>query len=116
MNVAEELEAQSAEKPNWSRVEEIPGFPLKNYTEVKKKVSSKEFTLGIDFTVSNKLAALDYGKWHKIYLMLFAIIPVFIAIASVILAILYRNGWILFCIPVGLIGQISSNPYTHTKK
>ncbi len=81
MNAAEELEAQLTEKPNWSRVEEIPGFPLKNYMEVKEKVSSKEFTLGIDFTVSNKFAEFDYGKWQKIYSGLFAIIPIFIAIA-----------------------------------
>ena len=69
----------------WKRIEDIPNFPISSFDEIRQKLNSNEFSIGIDFTTSNQFAQWLYGNVHKFFFIALASTPVFIAIASIVL-------------------------------
>jgi len=109
------LEEQIESKLKWKKIEEIPDFPIGSFDEVKKKVSTNEFSLGIDFSTSNELAQWLYGSGHKFSFLLLASTPFIVAIASLVLGFTLGNYWLLIGIVLGFAGQFLSNPYNPSK-
>jgi len=115
MKDAREFEKQIEPKLKWERVEEIPDFPIPNFEEVKKKASTDEFSIGIDFTTANELAQWLYGKGHTIFFLVLASTPFIVAIASFVLSVVFKNWWLLAGVPLGFLGQFMANPYNPSK-
>jgi len=99
----------------WTKIEDIPNFPISNFEEVKKKINTGEFSVGIDFTIANNFATWLYGKAHAIFFFVLASTPFIVALISLILAFIFRNYWLLFGIILGFAGQLLSNPYNPLK-
>ncbi len=109
--LANRFEQQNTPELKWNRIEDIPDFPISTYEEVKQKVASKEFLLGIDYTTANHLGQWLYGKGYTAFSYILSCAPFLVAIASPILAIILRNWWLLAGMLLGFIGQLSSNPF-----
>ena len=110
-----QFEEQITPDLKWQKIEDIPDFPLSNFNEVKQKIQTKEFSVGIDFTTSNQLAQWLYGQGHKYFFLLLASTPIIVAIASLILSFIFGNFWLLLGIVLGFAGQLLSNPYNPSK-
>ena len=99
----------------WKNIENIPDFPLSSFDEVKQKLKTNEFSVGIDFITSNELAQWLYGSAHKKIFLLLASTPIIVAIISLVLTFVLGNYWLLFGIILGFAGQFLSNPYNSSK-
>lgn len=109
------LEEQITPKLKWRKIEDIPDFPLNSFEDVKRRVEANQFGLGIDFTTSNELAQWLYGGGHKLFFLLLASTPIIVAIASLVLAFVLGNYWLLVGVVLGFAGQFLSNPYNPSK-
>jgi len=109
------FEKQIKPKLRWAKIEEIPNFPISNFEEVKKKINTGEFSIGIDYTIANDFALWLYGKGHTIFFLVLASTPFIVAVISLILAFIFNNYWLLFGIILGFAGQFFSNPYNPFK-
>ena len=110
-----QFEEQITPDLKWQKIEDIPDFPLSNFNEVKQKIQTKEFSIGIDFTTSNQLAQWLYGQGHKYFFLLLASTPIIVAIAALILSFIFGNFWLLLGVVLGFAGQLLSNPYNPSK-
>lgn len=99
----------------WKKIEDIPNFPLSSFNEVKQKLKTGEFSVGIDFTTSNEFAQWLYGPGHKNFFLLLASTPIIVAITSLVLAFVLDNYWLLSGVILGFAGQLLSNPYNSLK-
>jgi len=109
------LEEQITPKLKWNKIEDIPDFPLNTFEDVKRRVEANQFGVGIDFTTSNEFAQWLYGGGHKLFFLLLASTPIIVAIASLVLAFVLGNYWLLVGIVLGFAGQFLSNPYNPSK-
>ena len=109
------LEEQITPRLKWRRIEDVPNFPLNSFEDVKRRVEANQFSIGIDFTTSNELAHWLYGGGHKLFFLLLASTPFIIAIASLVLAFVLGNYWLLFGVVLGFAGQFLSNPYNPSR-
>lgn len=109
------LEEKITPDLKWGKIEDIPNFPLSSFADIKQQVGANKFSIGIDFTTSNQLAEWLYGKGHCIFFLILASAPTIVAIASIVLAFVLGNYWILLGIILGFIGQFLSNPYNPLK-
>src|SRR3989344_848735 len=103
-------------KLKWNKIADIPNFPLNSFEDVKRRVETNQFDLGIDFTTSNELAQWLYGQWHKFFFLILASTPIIVVIASLVLAFALGNYWLLAGVVLGFVGQFLSNPYIPSKK
>lgn len=99
----------------WEKIEDIPNFPVSNFDEVKQKLKTNVFSIGIDFTTANQLAQWLYGKGFSIFFTILASTPIIVAILAVILAFVLGNYWLLIGVILGFAGQLMSNPYNPSK-
>ena len=109
------FEEKIAPDLQWKKIEDIPNFPLSSFDEVKQKLKTSEFSVGIDFTTANELAKWLYGSRHKTFFLLLASTPIIVAINSLVLALVLGNFWLLFGVILGFAGQFLSNPYNPSK-
>ena len=112
-----ELENAIKDDLKWEKVSsiDVDEFPFKNYEEVKEKFYSK-YSFGIDYTVANKLAQWLYGKGHTFLFLLLASIQFLVPIASIIMAIVLSNYWLLLGVFFGPVGFFVANPYNPFRK
>ncbi len=110
-----ELEQHIEGKLKWDKVDKIPDFPANNFQEVHQLVKSGKYTVGVNYTTSNELARWLYGNMYGWYFLLLASTPFIAIIVSIILAITLSNFWLLLGIPLGFIGQFTSNPYNPSR-
>ena len=109
------LEEQITPKLKWRKIEDVPNFPLTSFEDVKRRVEANQFSIGIDFTTSNKLAQWLYGGGHKYFFLLLAASPFIIAVASLVLAFVLGDYWLLLGVVLGFAGQFLSNPYNPSR-
>lgn len=97
------FEEEITPKLKWERVEDIPNFPLESYDEVKKKLSTYEYSIGIDDVI-----AMDATKWlysleYASFFTLMTWIPFIIAVVAIVLAFVLGNYWLLFGFVISLV-------------
>jgi hypothetical protein len=95
----------------WQRVEDIPGFPLNNFDDVKKHFSSNQFLISIDFIEANKLAEILYGKTFKLLYHILLSTPFLISILAIILALTLKKYLLLIGVPLSFLCNLLANPY-----
>jgi hypothetical protein len=100
----------------WNKVEDIPNLPFSSFDEVKQKLKTDDFSIGIDFTTSNQLAQWLYGKGFSIFFLILASTPIIVAIIAIVSSFVLGNYWLLVGIILGFTGQFMSNPYNPAKK
>lgn len=100
----------------WQRIEEIPGFPVRDFAEVRQKVRSGDISLGIDFTTANQLVGWLYGRLYRISFLLLAWIPYLSVLLAVVLAIALKSFVWLLAIPIIIVAEVGSNPYNPLRR
>ena len=109
--LVKEFQEEITPKLKWLYIGDIPDFPLSNFDEVKSKISTGIYSIGIDYTTANQLSRWLYGTGHKNLVVFLASTPVFICIISIVLSIVLGNYWLLFGIAIGILGFFMANPY-----
>ncbi len=112
---AKHLEEQIAPKLKWTKIDDIPNFPLNSFEDVKRRVEANQFGIGIDFTTSNEFAQWLYGSGYKYFFLLLASTPILVAILSLVLVFVLDNYLLFVGVVLGFAGQFLSNPYNPSK-
>jgi hypothetical protein len=110
-----QLEERITPQLNWKKIEEVPEFPLKSFDEVKQRVASNQFGIGLDFTTANQVAQGLYGKGYAVLFTILASVPMIGVLLAIGASIWLGNYWLLAGAPLAFIGQFLSNPYNPAK-
>lgn len=110
------LEFQLKRKLKWKTIKEIPDFPFTDFADVRKSVNSREYTIGIDFDVSNNLARWLYGRMYSFTAATFLLTPVYFTVALIIGSIIWKDYWLLIGIPLTFIGFALGSVYRNRSK
>ena len=111
----EDYEDELRPKLRWKSVSEIPGFPFASFSAVRHALASREFSLGIDYTIANQLAGSIYGVLWATVSSLVAAAPILLSIVLLIAAFVRGDYWLLLGIPLAFFGQFSANPYNRSR-
>lgn len=107
----DDFQSRIEKELKWKRIEDIPELPAGNFAEVKQKASSGEFSVGIDFTTANELAAWMYGRRYATLFLFLTWVPYLAVLMSIVLAIAMKSSALLLGIPVIIVAELGSNPY-----
>ena len=95
----------------WKRVEDIPGFPLNNFDDVKKQFSSNQYLIAVDFIEANALAEILCGKIYKLLYHILLSTPFIISILAIILALTLKKYLLLIGVPLSFLCNLLASPY-----
>lgn len=94
-------------------VKELSNFPFTDYDDVKSKHSNKEISFGSDY--NGDFLQVIGTKSQIVTHMFWVTLPILIAIADIILAIVFKKWILLLGLPFALIGFIASSPFSKLK-
>jgi hypothetical protein len=94
-------------------VNELTSFPFTNYEELKSGYLNKDISFGSDY--NGDFLEVIGTKSDNIIHMVWLALTVFVFIADIILAIIFKKWILLLSIPFALIGFISSSPFSSLK-
>ena len=104
-------EEQLRESITWKSVSEIPDFPFESFEELTAALESGTYGIGVDQIVARRLNRLTHDfRAGLLFESVFGL-PLLIIVGAVVGAVVLRNGWLLFAIPVGLVAFFWSVPY-----
>lgn len=94
-------EVDSANKATkWKSVSKIPGFPFKNFTELKSAVAARNATIGVDPLAAAEWASQSMTALKRTTITALSLLLIIAAIAAVVTAIWTKNYWLLLALPV----------------
>ncbi len=94
-------------------VNKLTSFPFTNYEELKSKYLNKDISFGSNYNVD--FLEIIGTKSDNIIHMVWLALTVFVFIADIILAIIFKKWILLLSLPFALIGFISSSPFGSLK-
>lgn len=96
----EKLRASS----KWNSVADIPDLPFESFDQLKEAVSDGTYSLGVDRGRARELYPLATRSFAaQLVHEQVGVIGIWLAIASIVGALVLRNLWLLLGIPLGLI-------------
>ncbi len=90
----------------WRSISEIPDFPFKSFGDLQQAVAEGRCYVSVDKSSAHRFAHLFNGPVTRALDTLLSLAPIFVAIASVIAAISFRNAWFVIGVPAALIGFV----------
>lgn len=112
MNITPETDKKLWAAANASRIEDIPGFPLANYAELKAAVASGQMQLGIEYGAARSLAGISKSAGASALILALTWVMPAMAVGSVIVALVTGNWWALLGVITCFLGQTLANPYS----
>jgi hypothetical protein len=90
----------------WRSVSEIPNFPFKSFGDVQRAVAEGRCYVSVDKSAAHRFTHLFSGPATRALDGFLSLVPIFMAIASVIVSISFRNAWLLIGVPAAVIGFV----------
>lgn len=103
MSIAEDELLKASQ---WRSVSEIPNFPFKSFSDVQQAVAEGQCYISVDSSRAYQFAPLFDGPVSRAVDTLLSNVPFLAAIACVILAIFFRDAWLLIGVPAALLAFV----------
>jgi len=100
----------------WDRIEDIPDFPIGSFQELKQQIDENSFSLGVDFSASNRIAPWFYGSVRRAFFSFLVMFPFFVFIIVLISFFFLKDFWLLLGIIFGFLGFYLASPYNPFRK
>ncbi|MBI5417526.1 hypothetical protein HZA55_06215 [Candidatus Poribacteria bacterium] len=109
------IEVKLRELNKLEYVSEISGFPFDSFQKLKDAVHKNEYTIGIEYSAATEAATFINTRFVKILLLILAIIPWIILSFAIIFALILKNYYLFFAIPIVGLTFVFSNPLNPRK-
>ncbi|MFB6212693.1 MAG: hypothetical protein ABEI53_02690 [Candidatus Magasanikbacteria bacterium] len=111
-NPIEVLEDMLGDELPWESISDVKDFPVETFEELQQNVKDRKLELGIDFTISNKLAFQSlYGKMYGVSMATLGYLPLYLSGSFILLSITLSKWVLLIGIPFVFLGDYLGNPY-----
>ena len=107
------VEQQLIDQGELHRLSELTNFPYDFFDDLKTAHSKKEISFGSDY--NGDFLEVIGSRSDNIIHIVWVSLPIFIIIADIVLAIVFKKWILLLGIPFALIGFFSSSPYSPLK-
>lgn len=84
----------------WQRVSDIPDFPFESFSELRRALESRKFSLGVDPLAAAEWAENHGGRLCRSVTAALSLLLLAAALASVVAALWARNYWLLAATPI----------------
>lgn len=110
-----EVEAKIEKDLTWKSVADMPDFPFASFRQLSTSLEQGDSFISVN-SITARQWAPSFGKPGAILLLLLGSLTIVVPVASIVLALVMRNYWLLAGVPISIIGQLAGSPYNSRKK
>ncbi len=100
----------------WTRVADIPNFPVDSFEELQRVIAEKKYRLGVDAVTAARWSDQLAGSRKKLLIKLLSLLLIFAGAASVVTALWTHNYWLLMALPIMGVSFYISHPSSRIAK
>ena len=94
----------------WGSIGDIPRFPFEDFDQLKAAVAIRSFNIGVDSLAAAKLSGQFNTEFKKAIIAALSLLLVAAAVASVVVAVLTREYWLIAAAPIQALVFYLSHP------